>query len=64
GSSRLKPVVHLRHSNQIAMPSKERGKAANRSGHLEDLGIEDDSGELGVFNSGAEKIGPLAVGIS
>src|ERR1700733_5031178 len=57
-SSRLKLVVHLRHSNQIAMPGKERGKATNRSGHLEDLGIEDDAGELLAFNSGTEKIGP------
>jgi len=32
GASRLKLVVHLRYSNQIAMPGKERGKAANRRG--------------------------------
>src|SRR6201997_3500848 len=57
GSSRLKLVVDLRHSNQIAMPGKERGKATNRSGHLEDLGIEDDAGELCAFKSRAEKIG-------
>jgi hypothetical protein len=29
----------------------------NRSGHLEDLGIENDAGELGVFNSWAKKVG-------
>ena len=40
------------------MPGEERGKAANRSGHLEDLGIENDAGKPRVFNSGAEKIGP------
>ena len=56
-SSRLKFVVHLRHGNQIAMPRKERGKAANWSGHLEDLGIEDDAGELRAFNSWAKEIG-------
>src|ERR1700733_10700232 len=54
----LQFVIHLGHSNQIAMSGKERGESANRSGHLKDLGIKEDARAQRVFNARTEKIGP------